>query len=58
MTSVEIKLTKVKDTKNFARFQPENNDHLEDFQKGIYIPNSSPLSEAKALKITIEILEE
>lgn len=58
MTTVEIKLTREKETKNFARFKPEDNTHIEDFQKGIYIPKTSPLAEAKVLKFTIEILEE
>ena len=46
-----------KDTKNYVKFKLENRDHIEDFEKGLYIRKESPLANAKAVRITLEALE-
>lgn len=56
--AVTIKMVRDKETKNYVKFKIEENEHIEDFQKGIYIKKESELAGAKSIILTLEIEEQ
>ncbi len=55
--TVTIKMLRDKETKNYVKFKIEENEHIEDFQKGIYIKKGSELASARSIILTLEIEE-
>jgi hypothetical protein len=57
MPSVSFTMNRDKETKNYVKFKLENKEHIEDFEKGLYIHKDSPLANAKVLRITLEEID-